>query len=88
MLALATVSCKKTYTCECSTITSASSQGFSISFPSKSDSKAYSKKMTKKQAEAACDHMAESIESSERAIFEQDPDPELQLSVKTKCSLE
>jgi hypothetical protein len=87
-LALACTSCKKAYTCECTTTTTGTSQGVSLSFPSKSDSKAYGKKMSKKQAEAACDHMATSVQSTEENAFAQEPDPDVTFTVKTKCSLD
>src|SRR6218665_1536653 len=87
-LALGATSCKKTRTCACSTVTTGTMGGFSLAFPSKSESKAYGAKMTKKQAEAACDHMAESVESTERSIFEANPDPDVTFNVKTTCKLD
>ena len=56
---------------------------------SKSENKAYGAKMTKKQAESACEHEAESIESIHKAgvkeIFGSGSE---QISISTKCELD
>lgn len=62
---LALASCKKKYTCDCSTVVSESRGGgttnYLFTFPA--DKKQYSEKMTKKQAEAACEHQQNAIET-------------------------
>lgn len=65
-------SCKKSYTCDCTSVTTFSaaltgSTPFVIN--SKSTSVAYSEKMSEKQAKSACDHEAISIKSSEDAYI-------------------
>jgi phage-related tail protein len=76
-------SCKKAYTCECTTtITSGS---FSDSYLS--SAKEYSKKMSKKQAQSACDHEAESIQSTaNNSITDNGNDPAFAVAT-TACSL-
>jgi hypothetical protein len=75
VIGLASVSCKKIYTCDCV----ASSTNSNLSFNAYNTSKAYSKKMTKKQAKAACDHEELALKSSIESLIEnsavpQDPD--------------
>ncbi len=61
---LAFFSCKKKYTCDCSTLVKMSynsSTNYSGTF--QADKKQYSEKMTKKQAEVACEHQRTAIET-------------------------
>lgn len=65
LLGLAVVSCKKTYTCDCEVSqTIEMPNGTTETQTIKNTSVAYSKKMTKKQATAACDHEAFAVKSS------------------------
>lgn len=87
MLAIASVSCKKTYSCDCTTTTTVSIPGFgSIPVVTKSN-EAYSAKMTKKQAQAACDHEAITIESMEKDVIAKDTSG-LDITASTKCKIE
>jgi hypothetical protein len=90
VMVLTLSACKKNYTCECSTTTTFVAPGFgNFPFPSKSEDKAYSKKMTKKQAEAACEHEGETIESIMREGFaDTTGSGGAYFTVNTKCSLD
>lgn len=57
-------SCKKKYTCDCVTTENKGRRGFVFITEYKNTSKAYSEKMTKSQAKAACKHEEEAIDSS------------------------
>lgn len=63
---LALSSCKKTYTCECSTDftyrSSSSGSLFTATYPGETTQ--YSEKMREKQAKAACAHEAPTIEKN------------------------
>ncbi len=66
VLLLCIASCKKSYTCSCTTTTTFVVTGFgTFPIPSKTDDAAYSKRMTKKQAQSACGHQALTIQSLE-----------------------
>jgi len=59
-------SCKKAYTCQCSTTTtipSSVTQGDPYTTINRSQNIEYSAKMKKKQAEAACEHEQQTISS-------------------------
>ena len=64
--ALALGSCKKNYTCDCELINTYKGVAPDSSYTRryKNSSTPYDKKMTEKQAKAACDHEAESILSN------------------------
>ena len=58
-------SCKKKYTCDCNTIVKSSyntSNSYSITLSA--DKQQYSEKMKKKQAESACEHQRNAIETN------------------------
>lgn len=86
--ALAFGSCKKAYICDCVTtdrITSPTGTDV-YTYPSKST--AYSEKMSKKQAEAACKHEEEAIHTSYENWWTTNgtnPDPDITTS--TACTL-
>jgi hypothetical protein len=64
LFALAFSACKKTYTCDCSTVYTYKSQsGDFITLTIPGDKSPYSQKMTKKQAIEACNHEQESTQS-------------------------
>ncbi|MES2679907.1 MAG: hypothetical protein V4635_08490 [Bacteroidota bacterium] len=69
------VSCKKSYTCECTTNTVVTVPAFpgypggTFTLPSQTESKAYSEKMTKSQAKSACEHEKETLEATAKDAF-------------------
>ncbi|PBQ31869.1 hypothetical protein CNR22_08830 [Sphingobacteriaceae bacterium] len=77
------ISCKKTYVCECTT----SSNYTGTTDYNKSSAKTYGSKMTKKQATAACDHEAESIESTFENSFSENGTAATNATVMTSCEL-
>ena len=66
---LSLVSCKKSYTCDCTTVTTAVDPKYPSVIRNESTSMPYSEKMTEKQAKATCDHQAESIKSTYNNSF-------------------
>jgi hypothetical protein len=62
---MAFVACKKEYTCDCKTTVTSSN---SIEY-AKNDSKSYGAKMTKKQAQSACEHEETGLETSYTDVF-------------------
>jgi len=85
VLAFAATSCKKAYTCSCTTTFNYS--GFSPD-TYKDDSEEYSKKMTKKTAEAACDNKADSFDNSyKNALTDNGTDTNPGVTAKTECEL-
>ena len=83
-LAAGTFSCKKNYTCDCTT-TWTYSGGTEVN---KNSSKEYSSKLTKKQAEATCDHEAESLESTIQNINTTNGSSPAMGSVMAECELD
>lgn len=67
VLALLLVSCKKLYTCNCSTVSNTPSSSGSLITNTKSVQ--YNEKMTRSQAKAACEHEQASIKSTEESFF-------------------
>ena len=57
-------SCGKSYTCDCVTTDKYDDGGTIETYTYKNSSKEYSAKMSKKQAEAACNHLEESTHSA------------------------
>jgi hypothetical protein len=88
VLGLAAASCKKSYTCNCIATASYTNNGAPASTNVSNSSRAYDKKLTKKQAQAACDHEALAIQSSAESFF-QNPlvSPYFNVSVSTSCTL-
>lgn len=91
-LGLLTTSCKKTYTCECTTNTSVTVANVpapynKFTLTSKSESKAYSAKMTEKRAQSACDHEAQTIQSTEEDALKKNAQPGFEFSPSTSCIL-
>ncbi len=95
---LVLMSCKKTYTCECTLIRNHTSHGSPDSTYTENyngGSSAYGQKMTEKQAKAACKHEEQSIlsnyESANNSVYSQfskfgiKPDPNDQFSAS--CTL-
>jgi len=58
------VACKKSYTCNCTTTTTAKDPKYPSVITNVSEAKSYSEKMTEKQAKSACSHQAETIKST------------------------
>jgi hypothetical protein len=82
------VSCKKAYTCECITTDKETVSGVVTEKTYKNGSTAYGKKMTKKQAEAACKHEGEALHSSyESFLTENGNSPVNDVTTTTTCSL-
>jgi hypothetical protein len=87
-MVLVCASCRKTYTCECTTTISVPTGFGSFPIPAQSEKKAYGSKMTKKQAEANCDHEAESIESIAKAVVKEVyGSGSEQVTINTKCEI-
>jgi hypothetical protein len=88
VIGLAMTSCKKEYTCNCIT-TDTTGGGPALAVSNKST--AYSAKMTKKQAEAACKHeetaVQSNFESFGEAITVFSGDPVDMSGISTSCSL-
>ncbi len=84
-LIMSVTSCKKTYTCECVT-TSTYGSGVAPSI-NKSTVKEYSAKMSEKQAQAACDHEAETIKSTFDNSFTENGSTSNFANVSTDCEL-
>lgn len=89
ILALSASSCRKTYTCSCTNTITVSIPGFgSIPLSAKTENKEYEKKMTEKQAKAACDHEKITIQSIAENALAADPSAGMaDIDVATKCSL-
>lgn len=88
-LGLVLASCKKEYTCDCTTTdTYTDNNGVKVVTAVENDSKAYSAKMTEKQAKAACEAEAPAIESNFLDLYESlngaPPEGEL---IETTCKL-
>jgi hypothetical protein len=84
-LAISFASCKKSYTCACTT-----TLNFSGSTPStyKDDATSYSKKMNKKTAEAACDNKKASLDASwKNGLTDNGTDPNPGVTASTSCDL-
>jgi hypothetical protein len=78
-------SCKKAYTCSCSTVFT-----YSTGSPDtyKDDAKAYSKKMNKKTAQAACDEKKAAIDADyKNALTNNGTDPNPGVTTATTCDL-
>ncbi len=95
VVTLIVASCKKEYTCDCTTntVVKTSIPGFPstpITIPSSTSSKAYSEKMTNAQATAACDHEKLTLESTQEAAFREGFGQYaafITFSYSTRCSL-
>lgn len=85
LLAFVAVSCKKPYTCTCTTTTTYSGGSPDIN---KSHVKEYSEKMTQKQAESACDHEEQAIKSTFDASFTENGSQPAFGQVSTTCELQ
>ena len=83
VFSLGIVSCKKTYTCECTT----SSNYAGITENNKSSASNYSTKMTKKQAQSACEHEAQSVKSTFENSFSENGTATTSATVVTNCEL-
>lgn len=83
IISLGSVSCKKTYTCECTT----SSNYAGAIENNKSGATKYDSKMTKKQAQSACDHEAQSIKSTFENSFSENRTAATSATVVTSCEL-
>jgi hypothetical protein len=64
VIGLAMASCKKEYTCECVTTDTYTNNRVTMVQVYNADSKAYGKKMTEKQAKAACDAEGPAVQSN------------------------
>ena len=82
---LALASCKKEYSCDCTSTVTFTDNGFSYTQYFKNESTPYSQKLSEKQAESVCDHEEETIASTLRnnitANGTQPFPPEIQLTV-------
>lgn len=84
LLAISFASCKKEYTCACTTTLSYT--GGKDDY--KDDAQAYSKKMSKKTAEAACDEKQVAIDASyKNALTDNGVEPDPGVTAKTACEL-
>ncbi len=91
-IVIAMASCKKSYTCSCTTntvITVPAYPGYpggTFTLPSETQSSAYAEKMTKAQAKSACDHEKETLENSEKDAFAKNALlKNIKYSVSTTC---
>ena len=83
-LVMSVTSCKKTYTCECETTSNYAGGSPDVN---KSTVKEYSAKMSEKQAQAACDHEAETIKSTFVNSFTENGTLSNTANVTTECEL-
>jgi len=84
LVAISFASCKKEYTCACTTTISYSGGNDLY----KDDAQPYSKKMSKKTAEAACDEKQTAIDASYKNAFtDNGVDQNPGISAKTACEL-
>lgn len=83
LLSFVSISCKKKYTCECTT----TSNYAAITETNKSMANTYNSKMTKKQAQSACDHEAQSIKSTFENSFSENGTASTTVTVVTTCEL-
>jgi len=85
---LTAASCKKSYTCNCTTTDRDSSGSTVQTYTYKNSSTVYSEKMSKKQAEAACKHEEQAVHSTYSNWFSNNgssPDPKY--TTTTSCQI-
>jgi hypothetical protein len=88
LLAFAATSCKKAYTCNCVTTDTYTDPSGNETYVYKNTSKAYSAKMSKKQAESACDHEETAVHSTYlNAYTDNGSSPDPTFSTNTECSI-
>ncbi|PBQ31868.1 hypothetical protein CNR22_08825 [Sphingobacteriaceae bacterium] len=88
LMILGLSSCKKSYSCECVTTETTGRRGFVSTSTYKNTETPYDQKMTKSQAQAACQHEEEAIQSSYTNWWTENgttSDPSV--SVSTSCDL-
>ena len=88
VLAATFSSCKKTYTCDCTTTFNYLSSGSYPSTTYESNSVAYTNQMTKRKATAACEHEGKNINSTYVNIKTNNSPGSLSgVSIATECKL-
>jgi hypothetical protein len=86
-LAISLASCKKSYTCACTTTINFNGSTISNAYY-KDDATSYSKKMNKKTAQAACDNKKASLDASwKNGLTDNGTYPNPGITASTSCDL-